>query len=159
MSAEATVTPRKRGRKAPATPATEPTPTPAVAPEPTPDLVGALAGKPTPPAGFVQPKVVDPTGKTKRFCTYVGHAGDRMLPATEEFWPIRKSGDKAGGFIGWCKDCQKLSAKRNKAEPERQGTRAGGSTARIQLAPARKAVYSDAIRVYSAERGGDHDAA
>lgn len=66
-----------------------------------------------------------------RTCTFPGHVGENPLPASADYFPVRKSGAKAGSFIGWCRDCQKLSAKRNAAEPERQGTRNAG-----RLAPA-----------------------
>jgi hypothetical protein len=59
----------------------------------------------------------------KRTCTFAGHEGANPLPANAEHFPVRKSGAKEGAFIGWCHACQKLQAKRYKAEPERQGTR------------------------------------
>ncbi len=61
-----------------------------------------------------------------RFCTFPGHQGENPLPATEEYFPVRKSGPNAGSFVGWCRACQTLSARRYKAEPERQGVRGGG---------------------------------
>jgi hypothetical protein len=73
------------------------------------------------PAGTDQPRSPDP--KRTRHCTFPGHEGSRDLPATEDYFPVRKSGPRAGSFLGWCRACQKLSAERYKAEPERQGIR------------------------------------
>ena len=79
------------------------------------------AGAPIVPARSTQPRSPDP--ERTRLCTFPGHIGARDLPATEEYFPIRKSGARAGTFIGWCRACQKLSAQQYKAEPERQGVR------------------------------------
>lgn len=61
-----------------------------------------------------------------RVCTFPGHPGNRALPATA-YNPATKSGNfpirKNGTFLGWCHGCQKLSAQRHMAEPERQGVR------------------------------------
>ena len=59
-----------------------------------------------------------------RICTFPGHQGPNPLPANEEYFPVRKSGPRAGTFVGWCRTCQTLSAERYKAEGWRQGTRA-----------------------------------
>jgi hypothetical protein len=53
--------------------------------------------------------VGDPRRKdagSTRFCTNRAHEGDNPLPATEESFPVRKSGPREGTFVGWCRACQ-----------------------------------------------------
>ena len=45
-----------------------------------------------------------------RICTYHRHEGDNPLPADEEHFSVRQSGDRKGQFVGWCRACQTLYA-------------------------------------------------
>jgi hypothetical protein len=100
--------------------------------------------------------VGDPRRKDKsktRVCTCALHVGKNPLPATPEYFPVRKSGPKEGTFIGWCGGsrldggCQKRSAARHRDQIERQGVRGGRTEAQkaedAARMRARKAISSD----------------